>query len=362
MKKILLIIVFVILNILFLESYICFANNNENITYENFSKDISEFDKSELLEQNSDLSKNRNIISDIAIKAKSFMLDQLKKSWKMLLKIIIVCFLSSLIKAYVSDKSFTDIAFYGCYCTIAYIFIENFVSVSRLCSENIEDIGDFMKFVIPTYASTLAMSGYTAQATTVQGVFMGAAVMIIQIIIKFIIPLLFCCAMVVIINNMSTVLNLSKLVSTISKAVKYSMGILMIFFAGAISLSGFSNASVDNVAIKTAKYAVANFVPNVGGCLSEALHSVINSSSVLKNSMGYLCYITLISICLFPVIKIALTIFMFRISASVGETIGDSKIGEMINSLTDILSAMFGLLLLSIVMFILMIGVIAATG
>ena len=361
MKKYFLLILIIIIGVLCIPHAGICKNDDEKLYYD-FTNDMEKFDHAELNAKETDIHKSDDLIKDIINKGKTYLFNEIKNSWIMFLKIIIICFLSSLIKIYVSDHSFGDIAFYGCYCLAAYVMIDNFKIISELCSKNINELSDFMKVAVPTYASALAMSGYASSAGAVQGIFMGVAVFITQTISKFFIPLLYCCGLVAVVSSISTVVNLSKFVTLISKTVKYSMGFLMIVFAGALTLSGFSTASVDNMAIKTAKYAVAKFVPVVGGCLSEALHSVINSSSVSKNSMGYVCFITLISMCMFPVLKTALSLFVFRITASASDMVSDNKIGNMINSVADVISCMVGLLLLTIVMFVLMIGIVASVG
>lgn len=340
---------------------IVFAKEN-TVDFNEFKRNLVQYDKSGVVTEYKDNESSDKIINKIIEISKNYIFKETEKTWMLLIKVIIICFLSSLIKIYVSDSSLADIAFYACYCLVAYIMINSFKTVSQLCSESISTLTEFIKFSIPTYATTLAMTGYTASATSVQGLFLGIGVTITHIINSFIIPLLYCCGLVAVVGSVSTVIDLSKIISVISKTIKYSMGIIMTVFAGALTFSGLANASADNLAIKTAKYAVANFVPVVGGCLSEALHSVINSSVVLKNSMGYLCYLVIISICLFPVIKIAVIIFIIRITAALSGFFSENKVGTMINSLGDVISTMLGLLLLTIVMFVLVIGVIASTG
>lgn len=295
-------------------------------------------------------------------KTLSVLLKEIKASWKYLAQIIFVCILSSILKSFASKKEICEIGSFACFCVCAAFVLSGFKLISDTCLNTTRNINDFMSLSLPVYASVVAECGYTVTATTMQGIFMLVSVLISNFIVELIYPLLYFCGLLTSVNGISSHINLSRFIKLISKVIKYSVGITMTIFAGIITFSGLSSGAGDNIAIKTIKYTVSNFVPVVGTCLSDALSSVIGSGHILKNNMGYVGFLCLISVCLFPLIKVAISILIFRLSASAAEMFMESNISSMIDSVCDILAAMVSMLLFIMAVFMLIIGIMASTG
>ena len=164
------------------------------------------------------------------------------------------------------------------------------------------------------------------------------------------------------VNGISTSLDFTIVIKLISKMIKYAIGAVMTIFAGIIGFAGFSTGTGDNVAVKTIKYTVSNFVPIVGTCLSDALNSITQSSIAVKNSIGYVGFIGIISLCLIPVIKVGVSIVVLRLSASVASLFLENHLGTMIDAICDIMATMVSMLVFIIAIFILVIGIMTSAG
>lgn len=334
---------------------------SDDALYNSFIESAKKYDASgiQVYDSPRTISKNtEKLLSKIC----DSLISEIKESWIMLFGLIFICVLSSLLKVFVAKTTLTDVGSYACYCVCASLVILNFKNASTICSEAIVDLSDFMDLAVPTYASVLTGCGYVGTAVSMQSMFMVISVIITHLIEKVVYPLLFCCGLLSVISGVSTTIELRRFIKLISNTVKYIIGILMTVFAGILTFSGFTSAAGDNIAVKTAKYAVSNFVPVVGGCLSDALNGIVQSSLLMKNSVGYIGFFTLISICLFPVIKSAVIIFSFRLSASAAELLAETPLSSMLDSVCDVLVTLTGMVLLVTVIFVLIIGVVASVG
>ena len=75
-------------------------------------------------------------------------------------------------------------------------------------------------------------------------------------------------------------------------------------YLGLVSIQGLYVTNIDNFTVKTAKFAVGNFIPVVGGFVSDSFDIILSSSQLIKNVFGGIGLILLVGICLIPIIKI----------------------------------------------------------
>ena len=360
MKKFLLVLMMLVV----LDRTLVFAQSDlqsYESMYDDFMSYSEQYDASDINDSASSSDSHTNI-QKIFKKIYDLFFSELKSSMTMFFSIFFVCVLSSVLKSFGGKTSLADIGCYGCYCVCSSAIITNFSTINNVCVSSIADLSDFMDLAVPTYAALLTGCGYGASAASLQGVFVIISIVITHLIKNLICPLLFCCALLAVISGISTTIELSRFIKLISKTIKYIIGIIMTVFAGILTFTGFAATAGDNVAVKTAKYAISNFVPVVGGCLSEALNGIVQSSLHMKNSVGYLGFITLLSICMLPVIKVFVTVFCFRLSASAAELLAESKLGTVLDCICDVLETMLGMLILVTVIFMLLIGIISSVG
>lgn len=299
-------------------------------------------------------------------KLKTYLLSalnsEISSSLYILIVVSLICIIVSVSNNFISDNFIQEAASFGCYTVISYLIVVSFKTVFDYCVSAMSDITDFMDITIPTFMTVLASSGYETTAVSIQSVFLIMSSFISHIIKNTIMPVLFVTGVLGVVNGMSYDGKLTKLITLVSKTSKYTIGIILTVFAGILTFSGFGTSSADSLMIRTAKYAVSSFVPIVGSCLSDTLSTVVSSSAALKNQMGYICFIILILICLMPIVKTAVLIFMFKFCASISMIISNNKVPVMIDSVSECLITICSMLLFVSVVFVIVIGIIASVG
>lgn len=68
-------------------------------------------------------------------------------------------------------------------------------------------------------------------------------------------------------------------------------------YLGLVSIQGHIT-SVDNFTVKTAKFVIGNFIPVVGGFVSDSVDILLSSSQLIKGVFGGIGLIVLVGICL----------------------------------------------------------------
>ena len=111
------------------------------------------------------------------------------------------------------------------------------------------------------------------------------------------------------------------------------MGIVLTIFVGLLSVEGSLSSTVDGITAKTAKAAVTNFIPVVGKILGDAVDTVIGCSNVLKNAVGIVGVMVISCICIGPVIKLAVLMGLYYLSAALCQPIADEKIVKLLEQM-----------------------------
>ena len=129
-----------------------------------------------------------------------------------------------------------------------------------------------------------------------------------------------------------------------------------------MTIQGVAASSFDGVTARTAKYAVDNLIPIIGGFLSDAVDTIIGCSLLIKNAGGAFGLFFLFIIILFPLIKIVALILIYKLSSAMIEPIADGRIVDSLNDMAKSLILVFVAVLSVAIMFFIVVTIIISTG
>lgn len=337
------------------------ANEFNESIYDTFNNKISEFNKNTSSDINVNFLNNLNTNEIIHIIKNKFISD-FKVSFEIIAKILFCVIIIMIIDTFISNKNISQIAVYGCYFVCSYIILDNFNSVYKLCLNTLNTIIELMNLTIPVYASSLIVSGYSNSANVIQSIFVIISSVMSNLILKILMPLLYYLGILSIVSSVISIIDVDKIIKLIFKTSKYIIGIMLTVFAGILSFSGINAITNDTIAFKTAKYAVANFVPVVGACLSESIGAITYSSIALKNKIGYIGFVILIIVSLVPILKIAFTSFVYKFSGATISMISKTKVTTSVELVGEVITTMLSMIIFATIIFLLIIGIIMGIG
>jgi len=219
-----------------------------------------------------------------------------------------------------------------------------------------------MTALIPVLLMLVASVGGITEAAVMDPIIIGAINIGARIFVDFIIPLILLSFVLQFVNNLSDEYKISNLTKLLNQIALWCQGIIMTVFIGIITIRGITSKTLDAVTAKTAKYAVDNFIPVVGKCLSDAISTVAGYSLLLKNALSTVGLIILLFIVIYPIIKIVVLALVYKLTAALIEPISDSRLVKTINSAGDSLILIMSCLISVSVMFFIMISIIATAG
>ncbi len=332
-----------------------FNNNGEQI--------IPDFDANKLIEEiaKGNLSFDSKGIIDKAI---AYFMKEINSNIIVIIKVIIVGILCAILKNLQEnfEGSTSEIAFYACYLLMVSFIIIGFKDAIQIGQKAISDMVVFMQALIPVLITLLASSGNVASSTALYPVIIFVIEVASSILGTVMIPVVFIVAVLSIVSNISEKVQLSKLAGLIKTVSIWVMGIILTAFVAVVTIEANLAATIDGVTGKTVKFAFSKSIPIVGQVLSDAVETVLGCSLVIKNSVGIVGTILILSIVLVPLIKILAITVIYKLSAALVEPIADSRMVRCLNDIGGTLTLLFSIVVSVSFMFIVAITALIRTG
>lgn len=224
--------------------------------------------------------------------------------------------------------------------------------------ETITQSSDFMTAFTPVFAGIIITSGNPGAGLCYNTAVYALVNIIIQVIDKALLPFLSMCLALSITDAVTPNGSTGGLQRLMKSIVTWTLGFLMTVFIGVISVQGIVRGATDTFASKTARYVVSNFVPFVGGAVSDAYSTVLGSLKILKSCTGFVGIVTLCI--LFLPVLIELMLYRLAVSgaAAISELFGVAGITRLLRGIELTLRMTFAVLVCFSVMFLVAIALV----
>ena len=113
------------------------------------------------------------------------------------------------------------------------------------------------------------------------------------------------------------------------------MGICISIFGLFFTLQGITASVYDGVVRRTAKYAIGNGIPIVGGFLSGGFDLAVAGSILIKNSLGAFSIVLMVFILFEPLVLLIAVNVLLRLTAAITQPFGDSRISDFLGDTAD---------------------------
>ena len=205
----------------------------------------------------------------------------------------------------------------------------------------IEKMASFANVLLPAVAAAAAATGAVAGAAARQ---LAAAVfsdLLIGLINGLLVPLLYGYIAASVAQAALGREELKRMADLLKWTVTTLLTVVMTAFVGYLTASGVVAGTADAAAVKAARLAISGAIPVVGGILSDAAETVLASAGVLRGTVGVFGVVTVLGVCLIPLLRLAVHYLAYKVAAALACAFG----GGPACALVDRLSSAFGLVL-----------------
>ncbi len=261
------------------------------------------------------------------------------------LAVMLLCALMEGMKLSLGDRPLSGVAGVVstlCVCTVIVVPI---VSCVQSAAQVIQGAAGFMLCYVPVIAGIMIAGGQTVSAASYHLMMVGAGEVISQIATGFLVPMLNVFLALSITASVSPRLNLNSICDAFHKVVKWVLGIVMTIFVSLLTLQTIVGTAADTTGTKVAKFAIGNFIPVVGGALSDAFTTVQGYVKLLKSGVG--AFGILAAGCIFLPILLQCLLWMatVHICACVGDIFDLKQISSLLRAGGKVISILLSIIL-----------------
>ncbi len=349
-----------------INSYIDSQLNNLDIDeMQKYIKESTVLEKVDLKSFMKDILTGKKTILDIFDKEsiKLVLFNELRSSLKITSLILVLALLSSLLKSLensFSSGTVSQIINYIIFISIVSLTLVGFKDVLEICNNTINLTVGLMKIIMPILMGLLVLIGFPITSTVMNPLFIGGITFINVIFKNFLFVSIAIAFAILVVNNLSKQVKLKKLSSFIKNINLMAIGAMFTIYLGLVSIQGLYVTNVDNFAVKTAKYAVGNFIPVVGGFVSDSVDILLSSSQLIKGVFGGIGLVVLVAVCLVPVLKILSIILVYKMSSIVVEPVGEDNISSFINEVANLMIVMLACIIAVTIMFFVTVAILTS--
>ena len=325
-----------------------FENSLPDYVKEFLPNDIFSGDFSSLV----DGSINQMSFIDYSINYLFFCLPTILKSFSSLLVLMIVISIFNTMKvSFISEGLKNAFSM----CSVLCVSISVFSSVDTivsLCVDYIQALCGTMNTFAPIMSALYIMNGAISSASVANASIMLFLSIIQNFMAVSLVPVIKICLCFSIVSSISGGIDLSGISRFIKNTFTGVCAFLMSIFSFVMSFQSVLTQGVDTLSLRTARFAIGNFIPIVGGFLSDSLKTISSSLSFIKSSCGVVAIIAIVIITLPVVISLLLYRLSFSLMSGISKALGNENECKVLDEATTVCSFTLAIASLMAVVFI----------
>lgn len=250
----------------------------------------------------------------------------------------------------------------GCFLWLAGCMAQDIASYMRLCRDSVIRMADLMQALFPQLLTLLAAVGATAGAAFFQPTVVAACGTMTTLVRSVTLPLCLSAGVITILRHLSPRISIAQLGKLLRSLAGWTLGVGFTVFISVSALQSLGVAAADGVTLRTAKYAVDNFVPVVGGMFADTMDTLVGASLLIKNALGLTGLLLLLSVLAGPMLQTLAGAMLYRAAAALLEPVADRRVSACMEEFADVLMLLMVVQLSVGAMFLLLVAQLLVVG
>lgn len=265
--------------------------------------------------------------------------------------VMIICGLArKTSQGFISEDTEKVISFVGL--TVVIISVLSLVvEAYKQVSEMLTRVSVLTDAAMPVLLTLVIANGGNAVSSVCQPSMVMFSSVVINAVHKVIFPLSVFGMAFVLVSNISDNVRVSKMSHFLNSASSWILGVLFMVFSAFTTVQGISAAAIDGVSYRAAKFAAKNYIPILGGYVSDGFDIIVASTSLIKNAFGVVAMLLVFFITLQPLITLACVNLGLQAVAAVSEPVVDEKYVKMLSGISKCLNFLAALVIAVAFMF-----------
>ena len=249
-----------------------------------------------------------------------------------------------------------------CYLMVCVCLARDLADHLALCTASMEKISSGMQGLFPLLLTLMAAVGGSAGATLMQPAVVAAAGSMTGLIRHVTLPLATVAGVLTMLCHLGDGLRLDRLASLAHRAATWTLGLCFTVFIAVLMTRGVTAAAVDGVTLRTAKYALDNLIPVVGGLFADTVDTLVGSSMLVQGALGVTGLMLVLSWAMSPLCQTLCAALAYQLASALMQPVADGELVRCIGDFSRVLMLLFIIQLCTAAMFLLLVAQLVAVS
>ena len=221
-------------------------------------------------------------------------------------------------------------------------------------------VSNLSSAILPVMTGLLLSSGNVSGAAVNSGAMTVFSTVIEFLFSKVVVPLTVASMALAIVGCVLSENTSFSLSAFLRKFSNFITLVTMTVFAFVLAVQTSLARSADSIGVKTIKFVIGNFVPIVGGAVSETVNAVDAGLSYIKSTCGTLAVIVIFFMLVPPLVSLLSGRLVLSLSSSVASILGCDTESRLLSELCAVTDCFSALIISSSAVFLLILSSFAA--
>lgn len=243
-----------------------------------------------------------------------------------------------------------------CYLLACTFLARDLADHLALCTSAMEKIAGGMQGLFPMLLTLMAAVGTQASQGLMEPAVVAAAGEMTAFIRHVTLPLASSAAVLMMLCHLGRGLKLSRLHALAYQAAAWTLGLCFTAFMGVLVTRGVTAAAIDGIGLRTAKYALDNMIPVVGGLFADTVDALVGASMLVQGALGVTGLILVAGWALGPLCQTLAAAMIYRLASALMQPVADGELAGCLHDFSRVLMLLFAVEVSTAAMYLLLVA------
>ena len=243
-----------------------------------------------------------------------------------------------------------------CYLWVCIFLTQDLTDHIALCKSAVTRMADGMQGLFPLLLTLMAAVGGSSGSALMQPAIVASASTMTGLIQQLTLPLATAAAILTMLCHLGDGLKLQRLAAFTHQCATWTLGVCFTVFIGVLTTRAVTAAALDGVTLRTAKYAVSNLIPVVGGLFADTVDTLVGSGMLVQGALGVTGLILIAFWAMAPLCQTLASAMLYKLAAALMQPISNGPLAACIHDFGRVLMLLFIIQLCAAAMFLMLIA------
>jgi stage III sporulation protein AE len=277
-----------------------------------------------------------------------------------LLLIVLVGVIFSHLSGTVGNNFVGENGFFITYLILSSILLTSFQITLELVTNVLSELITVIKILIPVYVLALGFTGGSFAGAAMQNVLLVGIWLVEVVILRVVVPAVRFYVVLALVNNVNREDRFSRLAQLVHQMVVWSLKTIVGVMIGMNVVKAMVAPAMDSFSRNSISKVISG-LPG-GSVFSTLFTAFLAAGKLIQNSIGAAGMLLIAILVLVPVVKVAVTMVMVKLTAALVQPAGEKRYSSLSGILGEGCRLLLSALGTAVVMFMLSIAFIACAG